>query len=108
MSSKKSFSVAAVIITGLYLAAVITAFVLMLLTRAETAPSGVFLVFVTMPWATVLGRAIDAGYVDSELSRALFLVAGGFVNALVLYHLVSVAASFMARLGSGKRTGESD
>ena len=46
---------------------------------------------VTPPWALALGAVQKMLHSDSSLFAGLFLLAGGTVNAAILYKIVAVA-----------------
>jgi hypothetical protein len=57
----------------------------MITTLDETAMSGIFLVLVSMPWSLVLNWLQEFLSLDSMLFNTLFLVAGGLLNAFIVY-----------------------
>ena len=77
----------------LYLLVVIASFIIMLATQIDTPMSGIFLVMVTPPWALALGALQKVFHTDSTLFAGLFLLAGGAVNAVVLYKITALITS---------------
>ena len=86
-------STAAVLIAGIYLMAVIAAFVIMLVTAADTAMSGIFLLVLTAPWSLLLSWLLNLVQSNpAPLVNGIFLLVGGAVNTYILYKLISIAA----------------
>jgi len=89
MPGFKKRSKLAVICTSLYLIALVASVIVMFATSADTAMSGVFLVMVSMPWTLLLSWLSTLFTIDSMVFSALFLVAGGLVNSVILYAMLS-------------------
>ncbi|MBW1634643.1 MAG: hypothetical protein JRJ68_00080 [Deltaproteobacteria bacterium] len=87
----------AVMVSSLYLLAVVAAFVVMLITADDTPMSGIFLVMLTFPWSMVLTRAQDVLHVNSAGFNGLFLLAGGLVNGFIFYAVLSRISSRFQR-----------
>ena len=79
----------AIVVTSLYLSAFIVSLAIMFMTKDDTAMSGIFLVLVTMPWALVLSWIQEALHFDSITITNLLLVAGGLMNSVILYKVIS-------------------
>jgi membrane-associated HD superfamily phosphohydrolase len=95
--SKKDKSRTAVVVSLLYLLVVVVSFVLMLITQNNTPMSGIFLVLITPPWALVLGAVNQLFQTDSSLAAGLILLAGGTVNSVILYQIISFTAARFSR-----------
>jgi len=52
--------------------------------------SGIFLVLVTMPWSLVLSWILKVLHFDSVTMTTLLLVAGGLLNSIILYKIISL------------------
>lgn len=87
---KRTIYKTAIVVTSLYLSAIIVSLALMFMTKGDTAMSGIFLVLVTMPWPLVLSWIQKALHFDSVAMTTLLLVAGGLVNSLILYKVISL------------------
>ena len=85
--------VLAITVSALYLTVVILSFVILLISADDTAMSGIFLVLATIPWPFLLTQLQHVFQVESPLLNGIFLLAGGTVNALILYKLVVWATS---------------
>ncbi len=92
-NSNKKKSVLATTTAAFYLTVVILSFVVMLISADDTSMSGIFLVFVTIPWPFLLTPLQEFFQFDSPLLNGIFLLAGGTVNALILYKLLVWAIS---------------
>ena len=62
----------------------------MFMTKGDTAMSGIFLVLVTMPWSLVLSWIQKVLHFDSATMTTLLLVAGGLLNSVILYKIISL------------------
>ena len=91
--NKKNKSRAGLVVASLYLMIVIASFVIMLATQSDTPMSGIFLVMVTPPWTLALGALQKLFHTDSTLFAGIFLLAGGVINAAVLYKITNLVAS---------------
>lgn len=89
MKRKQQISKSAVVVTGLYLLAVLASLLIMGTTVDDTPMSGIFLILVTMPWSLLLTRIQGLLSFDSMMLNTLFLVAGGLLNSVILYKLFS-------------------
>ena len=78
-----------IIIPFLYLAFVVAAFIVMLITTADTPMSGIFLVMLTFPWSLLLSRVQDVFHINSAMFNGLFLLIGGFFNSFRTPYLVA-------------------
>ena len=96
-NNRGKISKAAVIISSLYLLAVVASFVIMLMTADDTPMSGIFLVLVTMPWSPLLSWIQNSFQLDSVAFNSLFLLAGGTVNSFILYKLIAFSAGKLKR-----------
>ncbi len=86
-------SKAAILITSLYLSAVIASFIVMLVTAADTPMSGIFLIMITAPWSLLLSGLLNIVHLSpTPLINGLFLLIGGAGNSYILYKLISIAA----------------
>jgi len=85
-------STAAVIITFLYLLAVATSFIIILITADDIPMSGIFLILVTLPWSFILTWIQDSLHLSSMGFNGLFLVTGGLLNSFILFKLISFIA----------------
>jgi hypothetical protein len=79
----------AIVVTSLYLSAVIVALAIMFMTKDDTAMSGIFLVLITMPWPLILSWIQKVLHFDSTAITTLLLVAGGLMNSIILYKVIS-------------------
>lgn len=86
---KRTVYKTAVVVTSLYLSAVIVSLAVMFITKNNTAMSGIFLVLVTMPWSLLLSWIQEALHSNSITITTLLLVAGGLMNSIILYKVVS-------------------
>ena len=91
MTTKSRRSTAAVIVTSLYLLAVVVSLVIMVLTVDDTAMSGIFLVLVTMPWSFALMWLQDTMALpgNAMFLQASLLTVGGLFNGFILYKIIS-------------------
>jgi hypothetical protein len=92
-NSNTNKPVLAITISALYLTVVILSFIIMLISADDTAMSGIFLVLTTIPWPFLLTQIQNIFHVDSPLLNGIFLLAGGTLNALILYKLIVWATS---------------
>ncbi len=89
---------AAVIITMLYFAAVAVSFILMLITAADTAMSGIFLIMITAPWSLLWAWLLNLINVTAAPPvMGILLLTGGAVNGYVLYRLIAAASHKFSR-----------
>jgi len=51
--------------------------------------SGIFLVLVAMPWSLLLSWIQEALHFNSTTIATLLLVAGGLMNSVILYKVIS-------------------
>ena len=74
--------------------AVIAAFVILLVTAADTAMSGIFLFMITAPWSLLLSWLLNLVQSNpAPLVNGIFLLVGGaVVNTYILHKLISLAA----------------
>ena len=79
----------AIVVTSLYLSAFIVSLAIMFMTKDDTAMSGIFLVLVTMPWSLALSWIQKVLHFDSMAISTLLLVAGGLMNSVILYKVIS-------------------
>ncbi len=89
LKKKRTTYTPAIVVTSLYVSAMIVSLAVMFVTKNDTAMSGIFLVLVTMPWALILSWIQKVFNFDSMAITALLLVAGGLVNSLILYKIIS-------------------
>ena len=89
LKEKRTIYKAAIVVTSLYLSAVIVSVAVMFMTKDDTAMSGLFLVMVTMPWSLALSWIQKALHFDSITMTTLLLVTGGLMNSVILYKLIS-------------------
>ena len=89
LKEKRTVYKAAVVVTSLYLSAVIISLAVMFMTKDNTAMSGIFLVLVTMPWSLLLSWIQEALHFDSITITTFLLVAGGLMNSIILYKVIS-------------------
>jgi len=85
--------VLAITVSALYLTVVILSFGIMLISADDTAMSGIFLALATIPWPFLLTQLQNIFELESPLLNGIFLLAGGTVNALILYKLIAWATS---------------
>jgi len=97
IEQKQQISKTTVIVTGLYLLAVMVSFLIMFATVDDTAMSGIFLIFITMPWSLVLTWIQNILQFDSTMVNALFLLAGGLFNSFIIYKLFTILANMFKR-----------
>lgn len=79
---------AALIVAGIYFSLVCLSFVITVATLDATPMAGIFLVFFTFPWPGFLTRLMDPEQ-SPVLVRMLFLLAGGLINGVLLYTVIS-------------------
>ena len=79
---------AALIVAGIYFSLVCLSFVITVATLDATPMAGIFLVLFTFPWPGFLTRLMDPEQ-SPVLVRALFLLAGGLINGVLLYTVIS-------------------
>jgi hypothetical protein len=79
----------AIVVTSLYLSAIIVSLAVMFMTKDDTDMSGIFLVLVTMPWPLILSWIQEALHFNSITITTLLLVAGGLMNSVILYKVIS-------------------
>ena len=89
LKEKRTVYKAAIVVTSLYLSAVIVSLAAMFMTKDNTAMSGIFLVLVTMPWSLLLSWIQEALHFDSIKITTFLLVAGGLMNSIILYKVIS-------------------
>ena len=89
LKEKRTIYKAAIVVTSLYLSAVIVSVAGMFMTKDDTAMSGIFLVIVTMPWSLALSWIQKALHFDSIAMTTSLLVAGGLMNSVILYKFIS-------------------
>jgi uncharacterized membrane protein YhaH (DUF805 family) len=89
LRKKRTAYNAAIVITSLYLSAIIVSLAVMFMTKNDTAMSGIFLVLVTMPWPLILSGIQEIFNFDSMAITTSLLVAGGLLNSLILYKMIS-------------------
>ena len=89
LKEKRTIYKAAIVVTSLYLSAVIVSLAVMFMTKDDTAMSGIFLVIVTMPWSLALSWIQQALHFDSITMTTLLLVTGGLMNSVILYKFIS-------------------
>jgi hypothetical protein len=89
----------AIVVTSLYLSAFIISLAIMFMTKDDTAMSGIFLVLVTMPWPLILSWIQKVLHFDSMAISTLLLVAGGLMNSVILYKVISFLTGNSTRPG---------
>ena len=89
LKEKETIYKTAIVVTSLYLSAVIVSLAVMFMTKDDTAMSGIFLVIVTMPWSLALSWIQQALHFDSITMTTWLLVAGGLLNSVILYKVLS-------------------
>lgn len=90
LKKKRTIYKTAIVVTSLYLSAIIVSLAIMFMTKDDTAMSGIFLVLVTMPWSLVLSWIQKVLHFDSATMTTLLLVAGGLLNSVILYKVISL------------------
>ena len=75
------------ILTSIYLAISILAFILMFVTIESDSLSGIFVVFVAMPWTLLFIPLIDAIGMNSIALNTILMAVGVGINALIIYTL---------------------
>ena len=88
IKEKRTIYRTAIVVTSLYLSAVMVSLVVMFMTKDDTAMSGIFLVLVAMPWPLVLSWTQEALHFNSITITTSFLVAGGLLNSVILYKVI--------------------
>ena len=99
LKEKRTVYKTAIVVTSLYLSAVIVSLAVMFMTKDDTAMSGIFLVLVTMPWSLALSWIQEALHFNSITITTLLLVAGGLMNSVILYKVIS----FLTGKGTSKK-----
>ena len=89
MKNKKKPSKTAIAFTGIYLLALIASVFVMFTATGDTSMGGIFLVVISVPWPIVLTKIQDAFFLDSMMFNTIFLIAGGLLNAVIIYKLFS-------------------
>jgi hypothetical protein len=79
----------AVVLTVLYLLVVAVALALLLLAGPNDSLAGIYFILVPFPWSSVLMWVTRTFHLDSMVFNSLFLLAGGLINGLVIYKVVS-------------------
>jgi hypothetical protein len=90
LKQKRTIYKTAIVVTSLYLSAFIVSLAIMFMTKDDTAMSGIFLVLVTMPWSLILSWIQKVLHFDSTVITTLLLVAGGLMNSIILYKVISL------------------
>ncbi len=85
----KQSSKVAIAISSFYFSTVIASLVIFIATVTDTAMSGIFLVFVTMPWSLLVIKIQESLAFDSMIVITLFLLTGGLLNTYLLYKFVT-------------------
>jgi len=98
-------SKAAVGITAVYVVVSLAAAALPLLAKEGESLAGVYLALVALPWSIVLGSFVDRLGIDSLVFNYAFLLLGIFVNATLLYWIVTTLARWVAAK-TGTRPGK--
>ncbi|NOQ65485.1 MAG: hypothetical protein GQ582_13320 [Methyloprofundus sp.] len=81
------------IITSIYAVLVVIAFIIMFATIETDSFSGIFVVFLAMPWSIVFASLIESIGVDSMIIKTLFMLVGAMINTFLIYTFFS----FMTR-----------
>jgi len=81
------------ILTSIYIAISILAFILMFATMATESLSGIFVVLVAMPWSILFTQLIDIIGSNSIALNTVLMVLGVGINALIIF----VFFSFLTR-----------
>lgn len=89
LKEKRTAYKTATVVTSLYLSVVIISLAAMFMTKDDTAMSGIFLVLVTLPWSLLLSWIQGALHFNSITMTTLLLVAGGLLNSVILYKVIS-------------------
>jgi hypothetical protein len=89
LKEKRKIYKAAVVVTSLYLSAFMVSLAVMFMTKDDAAMSGIFLVLVTLPWSLLLSWIQEALHSNSITITTLLLVAGGLMNSVILYKVIS-------------------
>ena len=82
-------SVAAVIVTGIYILLVIGAFAVMFMAKEDESLAGIFVVLVAMPWTVLLTWIVDNLGIDSMVFNTAFSALGCMLNAWIIYSVIS-------------------
>ena len=82
-------SIAAVIITAIYLLLVVGAFAVMFLAKDDESLAGIFVVLVAMPWTILLSWVIDTFSIDSITFNTVFSALACALNAWIIYSVIS-------------------
>lgn len=89
LKKKRTTYKPAIVVTSMYLSAIIVSLAIMFMTKDDTAMSGIFLVLVTMPWPLALSWIQKVFHFDSATMTTFLLVAGGLLNSVILYKVIS-------------------
>jgi hypothetical protein len=89
-------SKAAIVLTAIYVLLALTVASLPLLAKEEESLAGIFFVVFALPWTIVLGRLTERLGVDSIVFNYVFLLLGVFVNAVLLYWIVTTLARWLS------------
>ena len=89
LKEKRKIYKAAVVVTSLYLSAFMVSLAVMFMTKDDAAMPGIFLVLVTLPWSLLLSWIQEALHSNSITITTLLLVAGGLMNSIILYKVIS-------------------
>lgn len=90
----------AMVLTAVYVLLALAAASLPLLAKEGGSLAGVFLALFALPWSIVLGSLTDRFGIDSIVFNYIFLLFGIFVNAVLLYWIVTALARWLTAKNS--------
>jgi len=90
-------SIAAAIITAIYLLLVVGSFAVMFLAKEDESLAGIFVVLVAMPWTILLSWIMDYFSLDSIVFNTVFSALGCMLNAWIIYSVISFLSGRLRR-----------